>query len=135
MSVLNPRLVLIGFEPVLHALLLDRLQGEFEILASALSVDAGLAAARGAAVTDRILIDTDSAPQDPASLIAKLALVGPAPILALSSAAAPGSASASALLQAGATALVPKPAGPLPLLWETDGGAPLVQALREALTR
>lgn len=132
---LNPRLVLIGFEPVLHALLLDRLQEEFDILASALSVDAGLAAARGAAVTDRILIDTDSAPQDPASLITKLALVGPAPILALSSAAAPGSAFANALLQAGATALVAKPAGPLPLLWETDNGAPLIQALREALTR
>ncbi|WP_156995298.1 response regulator [Elstera litoralis] len=119
----------------MHALLLDRLQGEFELLASATSVDAALAAARGAAATDRILIDTDSLPQDPATVIAKLALLGPAPILALSSAAAPGSATASALLRAGATALVAKPAGPLPLIWEGEDGAPLVQTLREALTR
>lgn len=132
---LNPRLVLIGFEPVLHTLLWDDLRAEFEILAASASVDAALAAARGAAAADRILIDTDSAPQDAATLVAKLTLVSPAPVVVLSSAAAPGSVLAVALLAAGAAALVAKPGGSLPLVWAADGDGAFLGAVREALAR
>lgn len=132
---LNPRLVLIGFEPVLHTLLWDDLRAEFEILAASASVDAALAAARGAAAADRILIDTDSAPQDAATLVAKLTLVSPAPVVVLSSAAAPGSALAVALLTAGAAAVVAKPGGSLPLVWTADGDGAFLGAVREALAR
>ncbi len=135
MSVANPRVVLIGFEPVVHDLLLDRLRADFANFIGATGLDEALSAARGATAADRLLIDTDGCPQEPAGVIAKLRLVSAAPIVVLSATVAPGSATASAFLQAGASALVAKPAGALPLAWHGEAGEPLLRALREALTR
>ncbi len=131
----NTCVVLIGFEPVMHDLLLDRLQADFLKLTAAIGLDAALSAARGATAADRLLIDIDGCPQEPAGVIAKLRLVSAAPIIVLSATVAPGSANASAFLQAGASALVTKPAGALPLVWSGEAGEPLLHALREALTR
>lgn len=126
---MSSRLVLISCEPVLHDLLVDRLQGDFQIVVAARSLDDALAVARSASA-DVILFDADLAKGEPADLIAKLTLVSAAPIVALSAHAPPGSVESAGILAAGARAIVAKPAGPLPLDLTGNLGETLVSSLQ-----
>jgi two-component system chemotaxis response regulator CheB len=125
------RLVLIGCEPVLHDLLTERLRDSFEIVGTARTGSEALQIVRSAAA-DVVLLDADLPTGDPADLIAKLALVGAAPLVALSAHAAPGAPAGAALLMAGARAIVAKTAGPLMLDLEEEMGTTLVAALNSA---
>ena len=108
------KLVLIGCEPVLHGLLADWLSDAFQIVGAALTADNALSVTRST-IADVVLFDADLWKDEPADLIAKLVLIGAAPIVALSAHAAPGGPASAALLMAGARAIVAKTAGQLPL--------------------
>src|SRR5580765_2009323 len=122
------RLVLVGCEPVLHDLLADRLRDTFEIVGAARTAAEALEVVRSAAA-DVVLLDADLPTGEPADLVAKLTLAGPAPLVALSGHAAPGAPGGAALLMAGARAIVAKTAAPLPLDLEDDMGTALVATL------
>ena len=122
------RLVLVGCEPVLHDLLADRLRDAFEIVGAARTAAEALEVVRCVAA-DVVLLDADLPTGEPADLVAKLALAGVVPLVALSGHAAPGAPAGAALLMAGARAIVAKTAGPLPLDLEGDMGTALVATL------
>jgi DNA-binding NarL/FixJ family response regulator len=124
------RLVLIAFEPVLHELLSRRLGNAFQIVGAARTPIEALAVAR-ATSADAILVDADLTEGEPTDLVAKLVLVGAAPIVALSARAAPGRWEAAELLAAGARAVLHKTAGPLPLDLATELGDRLTATLRQ----
>lgn len=130
---LSPRLVLIGCEPVLHDLLAERLGEAFEIVGRASSADDALLVVRSTPA-DVVLLDTDLWKTDPAALVSKLALVGAAPVVALSSRAAPGGKGCDALLGAGARAVVAKGAGQLPLDLIEGVGEALVATLTRVIS-
>jgi CheY-like chemotaxis protein len=109
-----PRLLLIGEEPVLHALLCDRLGGAFDVTGQPGGHAEALAVARRTDA-DAVLIDADMKSADPPAVVAGIVLVCASPVVALSAAAGPGSVAAAALFQAGAHAVLHKPAGRLPL--------------------
>jgi CheY-like chemotaxis protein len=128
---LAQRLILIGFEPLLHELLAQRLGDEFELVGVALSAADAIAVAR-AHPADAILVDADAAGERPADLVAKLSLLNRAPIVALAATAGPGKQDMAALFAAGAHTVLPKPAGSLPLDLEGGLGERLVRLLRQA---
>jgi CheY-like chemotaxis protein len=128
---LAQRLILIGFEPLLHELLAQRLGDEFDLVGTALSAADAIAVAR-THQADAILVDADAAGDHPDDLIAKLSLLNRAPIVALAATAGAGKADMAALLAAGAHAVLPKPAGPLPLDLEGGLGERMVRLLRQA---
>jgi CheY-like chemotaxis protein len=125
------RLLLLGEEPVLHALLRDRMGraftvgghpgGQAESLALARTEDAHV-----------VLIDADTRTCDPSELVTACTLLCAAPVVALSAAAALGSPAAVALLQAGAHAVLHKPAGRLPLDLDMAFGDRLAATLLQA---
>ncbi len=128
---MSPRLVLIGCEPVLHDLLAERLGEAFEIVGRASSADDALLVARSTPA-DVVLFDADLWKTDAATLVAKLTLVCAAPVVALSSRAAPGGKGCGALLDAGARAVVAKGSGQLPLDLIAGVGEALVATLTRA---
>lgn len=128
----QPKLILVGFEPVLHHLLLDRLAADFAIAGAASTAAAALLLVRERSA-DVVLIDADSAGAGAADVISKLSLAGPAPIIALSASTAPAFLDATVLLAAGAQAVSHKPAGTLPLdLSDAFGNAVIALALQAA---
>jgi CheY-like chemotaxis protein len=137
------RLLLIGDEPILHGLLRDRLSGVFEVSGEPGGHAEALTAARAADV-QIVLVDTDpkggdarggeQKETDPAELVAGLVLISAAPVVALSSAAMPGSPIAAALYLAGAQAVLHKPRGRLPLDVNGDFGDVIVDALSQVAT-
>jgi DNA-binding NarL/FixJ family response regulator len=126
------RLILVGFEPLLHELLARRLADDFELAGAALNAADAVAVAR-AHKTDAILVDADSAGDRPDDLVAKLSLLNRAPIVALATAAGPARPDVPRLLAAGAHAVLGKPAGTLPLDLEGGFGERLVRLLRQAV--
>jgi chemotaxis response regulator CheB len=125
-----PRLLLIGDEPILHDLLRRRLNIPFHVSGEPCSHAAALAMARQADV-DVVLVDADLGEADPTEVVAGLTLVCAAPVVAVSSTAGPGSAIAVALLQAGARAVLHKPAGRLPLDLDGAFGGILTATLQQ----
>jgi DNA-binding NarL/FixJ family response regulator len=123
-----PKLIMIGFEPILHHLLRHRLEVDFAIVGAAWTAAEALALARDR-FANVVLIDADSAGTRAADLIAKLSLVGRAPIVALSACAAPAKLDTAALLAAGARAIVHKAAGSLPLDLPNGLGERLITVL------
>lgn len=125
---MSPRLVLIGCEPVLHDLLAERLGEVFAIVGRASSPDDALLVVRSTA-SDLVLFDADLWKTDAAALVSKLVLAGAAPVVALSARATPGGPGATALLNAGARAVVAKGTGQLPLDLIDGVGEALVTTL------
>jgi two-component system, OmpR family, KDP operon response regulator KdpE len=127
----TPRLLLLGEEPLLHALLHGRLGEAFDVSGKPGGHAEALAMARAADV-NVILIDADLKDADPSEVVAGIAMVCAAPLVALSAAASPGSPAAAALFLAGARAVVHKPAGRLPLDLGGGFGQSLIGALHQA---
>jgi chemotaxis response regulator CheB len=113
---------------VLHDLLAERLGAAFDIVGRASSADDALLVVRSTP-TDLVLVDADLWKTDAAALVSKLVLAGAAPVVAVSSRATPGGPGASALLTAGARAVVAKGAGQLPLDLIDGVGESLVTTL------
>jgi chemotaxis response regulator CheB len=124
------RLLLIGNDTVMHDLLRRRLSSAFDVSGEPCGHAAALAMARQADV-DAVLVDADMKDADPAEVVAGIVLVCAAPLVTVSSAAGPGSAVSAALFQAGARAVVHKPAGRLPLDLDGVFGATLEATLRQ----
>ncbi len=127
------RLLLVCCEQTLSHLLRDRLAGAFNVVGTATTPDEAIATARSVEA-DVILFDADLWNVEAVDLIAKLSLVSAAPILALSSHAAPGSLAGVAMLESGARSVVPKGRGQLPLDLSGERGEMLVAALTRAAT-
>lgn len=125
------KVTVVGFEPILRDLLVERLRDEFEIVAVPRDIDEALEAIRSIA-TDVVLFDGDVPTGDAGEIVAKLSLAGAAPIVVLSSGAFPGEESTTALLMAGARAVINKNAGPLPLDLGEAMGRTLTERLRAA---
>ena len=127
------RLLLFCCEPILSQLLQDRLAGAFDIVGTAATPDEAIAAARSVAA-DVILFDADLWKVDAVDLIAKISLVSPTPIVAMSSYVAPGAMAGGAMLENGARSVLPKGRGQLPLDLSDGRGEILVAALTHAVT-
>ena len=125
-----PKLILVGFEPILHHLLSCRLGTDFAIVGAARTAAEALAIARDK-FANVVLVDTDSVGTRATDLVSKLSLVGRAPIVVLSATAAPAKPETEALLAAGAGVVVHKTAGSQPLDLEHGLGERLVTALRQ----
>ncbi|MGD0106651.1 MAG: hypothetical protein ABSC06_21820 [Rhodopila sp.] len=125
------RLLVIGDEPVLHALLCDRVGAAFDVSGHPGGHADALAMARMADV-DVVLFDADLKDAVPPDVVAGIVLVCASPVVALSAVAGPGSAAAAALLLAGARAVLHKPAGRLPLDLGGRFGEHLTASLQQA---
>jgi DNA-binding NarL/FixJ family response regulator len=108
------KVIVVGFEPILRDLLAEELRDEFEVVAVPHNLDEALDAIR-TVVADVVLFDGDLPTGNPDEIVTKLSLAGAAPIVVLSSQAFPGEPGTTALLMAGARAVIHKNAGPLPL--------------------